>query len=89
MVNRRSKTIAKKAVRVFKKTPNKDNLKKVYSAIDKLVKKKILHQNKAGRVKSKLAKTIAQEPKKAASASPKKKAPGKRSSGAKKMAKKS
>jgi len=88
-INRRAKTAAKKIVRDFKKNPSKDKLKKAYSTIDRLVKKNILHQNKAGRVKSKLAKSVAEKVKKAASPSPKKKAPRKKSPGAKKMVKKS
>ena len=38
--------------------PNQANLTAAYTAIDKAVKRKIFHHNKAARLKSKLAKLI-------------------------------
>jgi small subunit ribosomal protein S20 len=46
------------AVRVTKKKPSKESLQKAYSALDKGVKKKILHKNKAANIKSALARFV-------------------------------
>ena len=38
-----------------KKEPKANNLKKAYSLLDKAAKRKIIHKNKASRLKSQLA----------------------------------
>lgn len=43
--------------------PTKDDLNQVYSIVDKAAKKKIIHKNKAARIKSKMQKLVG-EPKK-------------------------
>ena len=42
-----------KAEKAFLKKPKLDGLSLIYSILDKMVKKNIIHQNKAARVKSK------------------------------------
>ncbi len=46
----------KKAVRAFMADPKKENLDKAVSLIDKAAKKNVIHENTAGRLKSKLSK---------------------------------
>jgi len=68
----KNKTIINKPVvsrykNSFKKAslnPSLDNLKKAFSAIDRAVKKKVIHKNKAARLKSKLGKLLKSSPKK-------------------------
>jgi small subunit ribosomal protein S20 len=50
----------KKTLKDFfkKKTAKREQLKKVYSILDKAVKKNIIHKNKASRLKSRAAKLI-------------------------------
>lgn len=43
------------AMRMTKKTPNQKTLAKVSSLADRAVKKKIIHKNKASRIKSQTA----------------------------------
>ena len=57
-INQKTKNAVKKAIRRFKKKPGPENLKKVYSEIDKAAKKRIFHKNKARRLKSSLAKLL-------------------------------
>ncbi len=57
--NRRIKSKVKQVIQAFKKKPTKENLKEVYSALDKAVKRNIFHKNKAARLKSKLSKLSA------------------------------
>lgn len=56
--NRAVKSKSKTAIDTFKATPNGENLKKVFSAVDKTVKKNIIHRNKAARIKSQLSKLV-------------------------------
>ena len=42
-----------KAEKAFLKKPKLDELSLIYSILDKMVKKNIIHKNKAARVKSK------------------------------------
>ena len=54
----------KKAVKAVIKKGDKELLKKAYSIIDKAVKEKIIHKNKAARIKSRISKlTIKQNEK--------------------------
>ena len=46
------------ALKAIRTEPNLENLKKVYSVIDKAVKNKIMHANKAARLKSGLSKLV-------------------------------
>lgn len=49
----------KAALKKAKEKPTKKNLALAYSAVDRAVKKKVIHQNKAARLKSRLAKMAA------------------------------
>jgi len=55
----------REAIRKLKKsatsTKINDFVKKAYSAIDKAVKKRVIHKNKAGRLKSNVAKFLKQK----------------------------
>lgn len=59
VVNRRIKKKMKTAIKQVREKPTKKNLTLAYSAIDRAVKKKIIHKNKAARLKSSLAKMAA------------------------------
>ncbi len=56
-----AKTV-RNAVKKFRSTTDKneavEQLPKLYAMIDKLAKKKIIHKNKAGNLKSKIAKHV-------------------------------
>ena len=56
--NRRSKSRMKTAIDRVKKTPSKINLALAFSAVDRAVKKNIIHKNKAARMKSKISKLL-------------------------------
>lgn len=56
IVNARVKSILKTMVDKVKKSPSAENLRKAYSAVDTAVKNKLMHKNKAARVKSQLSK---------------------------------
>lgn len=60
--NRYYAKTARNAVRVLRKTVNKEEAvalyPKVSSMLDKLAKKNIIHKNKAGNLKSKLARHV-------------------------------
>jgi len=56
IVNRDIKSKMKTALDRVKKTPNKVNAALAASAIDRAVKKNLLHKNKAARLKSSIAK---------------------------------
>ena len=53
-INRARKDNLKKLLKEARKNPNADNYKKAQSAIDKLVKVKVIHKNKGSRLKSRL-----------------------------------
>jgi len=46
----------KQKLKEFAKKPSKDKLKQAFSRIDKAAKKKVIHKNKAARLKSRLSK---------------------------------
>jgi len=56
VVNSRVKSIVKTMVDKVIKSPSAQNLKEAYSAVDVAVKNKLMHKNKAARVKSQLSK---------------------------------
>lgn len=53
--NLRARHAVEKTISLFKKTPNQENLNKVFSVLDKAAKKGIIHKNKASRFKAKFA----------------------------------
>ena len=58
-INRPLKSKARTMVKKMRTSPSEENLKAAYSALDKAVKKKIIHKGKASRLKSRLAKLLA------------------------------
>lgn len=54
------KTALKKIIKEIRKPGKKvaDAIKKLYSIVDKAVKKGIIHKNKAGRIKSRASKSL-------------------------------
>ena len=48
----------KSLVKSMRKTPSKENLQEVYSALDKASKTHLIHPNKASRLKSRLSKHL-------------------------------
>ena len=57
-LNSTKKTILTKAIKKFTQAKENRDSAKIYSLIDKAVKRKIIHKNKAGRIKSRLAKLL-------------------------------
>jgi len=55
-INRPVRDAYKQAVKLMRKEPTAENLKKAYSQLDKAVKGKIIHKIKANRLKSRLTK---------------------------------
>lgn len=58
IINLRVKNRFKSAVRSFKKKPTKKGLQKVYQLLDRAAKKKVIHKQKAARLKSRLTKLL-------------------------------
>lgn len=58
-INRPVKSRAKSMVDTMRKAPDLANLRKAFSAVDRAVKRHIIHKNKAARVKSQLSKLLA------------------------------
>ncbi len=58
LANKIKKEALRSKIADFKKSKGKSSLENISSLIDKLVKKGIIHKNKAGRVKSSLAKIL-------------------------------
>jgi ribosomal protein S20 len=56
--NRTVKSRTKTAIDAVKKTPTMATLSTAYSAIDKAVKRKVFHKNKAARLKQQLSKLV-------------------------------
>lgn len=56
--NSQKKIALKKLVKQMRRTPTAKNLTPVFSALDKAVKTKLIHKNKASRLKSRLSKTL-------------------------------
>lgn len=59
VVNHRVKSRLKTSFDALKKSQKAEDLPKTYTAIDKAVKKNIIHKNKAARLKSQASKKIA------------------------------
>lgn len=57
-INQKTKSKFKKAVKDIKLSPDLNTLPATYSAIDRAVKKNLIHKNKAARIKSSLAKLV-------------------------------
>lgn len=49
----------KELIDIFKRSSTPDNLSKAVSAIDKAAKRRVIHKNKAARLKSRLSKKLA------------------------------
>jgi len=58
IVNLRIKKKMKKILREFRSKPTKKKLALVFSALDRAVKKRVIHKNKAARLKSRLSKRL-------------------------------
>lgn len=56
--NLRVKSILKTMVTKMTKMPSVENLQSAFSAVDKAVKRNLVHKNKAARVKSQLSKLL-------------------------------
>lgn len=56
--NRRRELILKAAVKKAKSTKSSKDLQAAFSALDKAAKVKLIHPNKAARLKSRLSKTV-------------------------------
>ena len=50
------------AIRIAGKTSGKENILKAISLADRAVKKRVIHKNKAARIKSKLSSLLPKEP---------------------------
>ena len=57
-VNVRIRKVLREAVSSMRKKPTEKNLKALFSAADRAAKKKVVHKNKADRLKSRLARLI-------------------------------
>lgn len=57
-INNRIRDLFKKAVKKAKQSPTAANIKAAFKIIDKTVKAKIIHKNKAARLKSSLSKLV-------------------------------
>lgn len=57
--NRERKTSFKKVLDAFKKSPTEKHLSEVFSSLDKLAKTKVIHKNKASRLKARMSKRAA------------------------------
>ncbi len=65
-VNKPIRQAYKEVVKLMRKEPTVENLKKAYSQLDKAAKAKIIHKAKASRLKSRLTKffnQVSQKPK--------------------------
>jgi len=61
--NKRVKTSIRSALKTFNSEKNPENLKTVAKVLDKAALKNVIHKNKAARLKSRLAKTVASQTK--------------------------
>lgn len=57
--NKAREAVVKKLVKSARKNPSAKNLSAVFSALDKAAKVKLIHPNKAARLKGRLAKLVA------------------------------
>ena len=89
-VNNKVRAKLRNTIKDIKKTNNKEDLPKLYEAADMAAKKKIIHPNKAARIKSRITKSLnqADSPKETAPAKPKTKKATKKSPAKKTTAKK-
>lgn len=62
IANKKAKVFLAAQIEKLKKEKSLKNLSKVFSAIDKMAKKNIIHPNKAGRLKSRFSKLIPVKP---------------------------
>jgi len=69
LINQKIRSSYKTAVKKARQNPTKENLRQAYSVLDRAAKKKVIHRNKAARLKSRLTKKT---PKKKTSAGKKK-----------------
>ena len=60
-VNLATRTTYKQGVAAFKKKPSVKALVALYSKIDRAAKKKVIHKNKAARLKSRLSKLVSKK----------------------------
>ena len=60
LINKAKKENIKKLVKAARKTPSKESLQQVFSALDKAVKHNFIHKNQAARLKSRLSKGSSQ-----------------------------
>lgn len=56
VINLRLKRKLKAALKLARQKPTKKNLSSAYSTLDRAAKKKVIHQNKAARLKTRLMK---------------------------------
>jgi small subunit ribosomal protein S20 len=56
--NKKLENLFKKMVNIAQKNPSEENIKKAVRAVDKAAKKKIIHKNKAARIKSTVSKLL-------------------------------
>jgi len=61
--NKKVRSLVEKAIKKAEKTPTLQRVQNAFSIIDKAVKNKVIHKNKASRIKSRLSKLIAGEKK--------------------------
>ncbi|MFC1711613.1 30S ribosomal protein S20 [Patescibacteria group bacterium] len=61
IINKPIRTQYKTTIKKVKENPTLENLKEAYSSLDKAAKKRVIHKNKASRLKSKLAKLVKKE----------------------------
>jgi len=59
VINKLRKKITKEAIKTFKKTLSEKDFEKAVSLVDRLAKNKVIHKNKAARLKSRLTKLLA------------------------------
>lgn len=58
-VNKRVRTITKKAVKSVRTDPSQASLKQAFSALDRAAKKRVIHEGKVNRLKSRLSLLVA------------------------------
>jgi len=58
VINKKLKEKVKEVLKKVRKNPTKKNLQEASSVLDKAVKKKVIHKNKANRLKSRLSKLL-------------------------------
>lgn len=58
-VNKRVRTITKKAVKSVRTDPSQESLKQAFSALDRAAKKRVIHGGKVNRLKSRLSRVVA------------------------------